>query len=102
MAPQELMKEPDIIARKDGEGWLVDGQCSIYDFLSHFDLGENMEDYDFSTVGGLLLENLQHVPKSGEKTEWQGFSFEVADMDGARIDKIIVKKLPDIEKVAEE
>ena len=101
-APQELMKEPDIIARKDGEGWLVDGQCSIYDFLSHFDLGENMEDYDFSTVGGLLLENLQHVPKSGEKTEWQGFSFEVADMDGARIDKIIVKKLPDIEKVAEE
>ena len=102
MAPQELMKEPDIIARKDGDGWLVDGQCSIYDFLSHFDLGENMEDYDFSTVGGLLLENLQHVPKSGEKTEWQGFSFEVADMDGARIDKIIVKKLPDIEKVAEE
>lgn len=103
MAPQELMKEPDIIARKDGEGWLVDGQCSIYDFLSHFDLGENMEDYDFSTVGGLLLENLQHVPKSGEKTEWQGFSFEVADMDGARIDKIIVKKLPDnIEKVTEE
>ena len=102
MAPQELMKEPDIIARKDGEGWLVDGQCSIYDFLSHFDLGENMEDYDFSTVGGLLLENLQHVPKSGEKTEWQGFSFEVADMDGARIDKIIVKNLPDTEKVAEE
>ena len=103
MAPQELMKEPDIIARKDGEGWLVDGQCSIYDFLSHFDLGENMEDYDFSTVGGLLLEKLQHVPKSGEKTEWQGFSFEVADMDGARIDKIIVKKLPDnIEKVTEE
>ena len=102
MAPQELMKEPDIIARKDGEGWLVDGQCSIYDFLSHFDLGENMEDYDFSTVGGLLLENLQHVPKSGEKTEWQGFSFEVADMDGARIDKIIVKKLHDTEKVAEE
>ncbi len=101
MAPQELMKEPDIIERKDGEGWLVDGQCSIYDFLSHFDLGENMEDYDFTTVGGLLLENLQHVPKSGEKTEWQGFSFEVADMDGARIDKIIVKKLPDTEKVAE-
>ncbi|MGM9767978.1 MAG: hemolysin family protein [Candidatus Cryptobacteroides sp.] len=101
MAPQELMKEPDIIERQDGEGWLVDGQCSIYDFLSHFDLGENMEDYDFTTVGGLLLENLQHVPKPGEKTEWQGFSFEVADMDGARIDKIIVKKLPDTGKVAE-
>lgn len=90
---QEHLTEPDIIERNDGEGWFVDGQCSIYDFLSHFGLDDTMEDYDFSTVGGLLLEKLQHVPKSGESIEWQGFNFEVADMDGARIDKIIVKKL---------
>ncbi|MDD6252997.1 MAG: hemolysin family protein [Candidatus Cryptobacteroides sp.] len=94
MNAQEQMKEPDIIARKDGDGWYVDGQCSMYDFLTHFGLDENIEDYDFSTVGGLLLEKLEHVPKSGEGIEWEGFSFEVADMDGARIDKVIVKKLP--------
>ncbi|MGM9738694.1 MAG: hemolysin family protein [Candidatus Cryptobacteroides sp.] len=94
MNAQEQMKEPDIIERKDGDGWYVDGQCSMYDFLTHFGLDENIEDYDFSTVGGLLLEILEHVPKSGEGIEWEGFSFEVADMDGARIDKVIVKKLP--------
>ena len=95
MNAQEHMKEPDIVPRKDGDGWFVDGQCSMYDFLTHFGLDENIEEYNFSTVGGLLLENLEHVPKSGEGIEWEGFSFEVADMDGARIDKVIVKKLAD-------
>lgn len=95
MNTQDHNTEPDIIERKDHGGWLVDGQCSIYDFLSHFDLDNSMDDYDFSTVGGLILEKLEHVPKSGEKTEWKGFEFEVADMDGARIDKVIVKKLPE-------
>ena len=53
-----------------------------------------MEDYDFSTVAGLVLDKLEHVPHSGEKIEWNGFAFEVADMDGPKIDKLIVKKLP--------
>ncbi len=94
MNTMEHITEPDIIARKDNDGWFVDGQCSIYDFLSHFELDDEMEDYDFSTVGGLILEKLQHVPKTGEKITWNGFEIEVADMDGARIDKLIVKKLP--------
>lgn len=93
MNTMEHITEPDIIARKDNDGWFVDGQCSIYDFLSHFELDDEMEDYDFSTVGGLILEKLQHVPKTGEKITWNGFEIEVADMDGARIDKLIVKKL---------
>lgn len=84
------VKEPDIIPSKNSEGWIVDGQCSIYDFLSYFDLDEIMEDYDFSTVGGLILEILQHVPSTGEKAEWKAFKFKVARMDGARIDKIFV------------
>lgn len=95
MNTMDHLTEPDIIARADNDGWFVDGQCSIYDFLSHFDLDDTMEDYDFSTVGGLVLEKLQHVPKSGEKITWNGFEIEVADMDGARIDKLIVKKLPE-------
>lgn len=95
MNTQDHNTEPDIVERNDHNGWFVDGQCSIYDFLSHFDLDNSMDDYDFSTVGGLILEKLEHVPKSGEKTDWKGFEFEVADMDGARIDKVIVKKLPE-------
>ena len=95
MNTMDHLTEPDIIARADNDGWFVDGQCSIYDFLSHFDLDDTMEDYDFSTVGGLVLEKLQHVPKSGEKITWNGFEIEVADMDGARIDKLIVKRIPE-------
>ncbi len=84
--------EPDIIERKAGDGWLVDGQCSFYDFLAHFDLEELSADNDYNTVGGLILELLEHVPHSGEKATWNGFTFEVVDMDGARIDKVLVTR----------
>ena len=84
-------REPDIVPCEDG--WMVDGQCSIYDFLSYFDLDDTMEDFDFSTVGGLVLDELEHVPVSGEEITWQGFRFTVTAMDGARIDRIQVRKL---------
>lgn len=84
--------EPDIIARKAG-GWLVDGQCPFYDFLSHFDKEEmDSSDNDFNTVGGLILEKLEHIPQTGETITWNEFTFEVIDMDGARIDKVLVTK----------
>lgn len=89
-------EEPFIIKRttEDG-GWLVDGQCPFYDFLAHFEKEEheNSEDEfdDFNTIGGLILELLEHIPQSGERVSWKEFDFEVLDMDGARIDKILVK-----------
>lgn len=88
-------KEPDIIARHDNDGWFVDGQCSLYDFRMYFDIDDNETDSaEYTTVGGLILDELQHVPVSGEKATWKDFSFEVVDMDGARIDKVIVKRNP--------
>lgn len=83
--------EPDIVERADGDGWLVDGQCMIYDFLSHFDLEEEMQDYEYSTIAGLIIDELGHLPEVGECVEWNRFSFEIVDMDGPRIDKIIIK-----------
>jgi putative hemolysin len=44
------------------------------------------------TLSGLILEILQHVPQTGEKLSWLHFEFEIIDMDGARIDKVLVKK----------
>ena len=90
---EQNKRDPDIIARKDGESWLVDGQCSIFDFLTYFDREDNIEEYDFTTVGGLILDQLEHVPQAGEDITWKGFSLEVVDMDGARIDKVMVKLL---------
>lgn len=88
---EDVNGEPEIVRRKEGEGWLVDGQCALHDFLAYFDkeyLYEN--DSNFSTVGGLMLDELEHIPRSGESMAWKGFKFEVLDMDGARIDKILV------------
>ena len=51
------------------------------------------DETDYNTVGGLVLELLEHIPQSGEKMEWNDFSFEIMDMDGVRIDKILVKIL---------
>ena len=83
-------EEPDIIARANKDGWLVDGQCPIHDFLTYFNRQDLFEKLDFHTVGGLLLQNLQHVPHTGETLQWNGFVLEVVDMDGARIDKVLV------------
>lgn len=83
-------EEPDIIKRVNKEGWLVDGQCSLYDFLCYFNRSDLFEASGYHTLGGLLLKELQHIPTSGETLQWNGFTFEVVDMDGARIDKVLV------------
>lgn len=87
----DTQKEPEIIQRSNNDGWLVDGQCSFYDFLSYFDKEDLYERCNYHTVGGLLLEQLGHIPQSGEQVEWNNFRFEIVDMDGARIDKILVQ-----------
>ncbi len=84
--------EPSIIQREDGT-WLIDGQYSFADFLHYFDMEDLIADYDFNTVGGLILDELKNIPQTGEKIKWSGFEFEVMDMDGARIDKLLVKQL---------
>ena len=85
-------EEPDIVARGGNDGWLVDGMCPMYDFLRHFDIEDSMEDFEYTTVAGLILDELDHMPVAGEKVNWGEFQFEVVDMDGARIDKVIVTK----------
>ena len=82
-------EEPDIILRKDGS-WLIDGQCSFYDFLSYLKWKIYIPNIIIITLSGLILQQLGHVPKTGELLQWNDFLFEIVDMDGARIDKILV------------
>lgn len=84
-------EEPEIIQREDGS-WLIDGQCSFFDFLTHFKMSELYSDNEYNTISGLILEELEHIPQSGEKVTWKTFTFEIMDMDGARIDKVLVTK----------
>ncbi len=90
--PQSGQEEYGIVERKDGS-YLVDAQIPFYDFLSHFEKTEwmNEGEHDFDTLAGFVLHELEHIPKTGEQFEWNGFEIEIIDMDGQRIDKLLIK-----------
>ena len=90
--PQTGQEEYEIVKRTDGS-YLVDAQITFYDFLSRFEKTEwmNEGEHEFDTIAGFVLHELERIPVTGETFEWRGFEFEIVDMDGQRIDKLIVK-----------
>ena len=90
--PQTGQEEYEIVKRNDGS-YLVDAQITFYDFLSRFEKTEwmNEGEHEFDTIAGFVLHELERIPATGETFEWRGFEFEIVDMDGQRIDKLIVK-----------
>lgn len=90
--PEEEDDEYVIMERKDGS-YLIDGQIQFYDFLTKFNktIWINEGENEFDTLAGFILHELKRIPVTGDTFEWRGFDFEIVDMDGQRIDKIIVK-----------
>lgn len=84
--------EYTLAQRADGT-WLVDGHYPLHDLLVRLERGHLVRDVDVDTVAGLVLDQTGHIPKAGDRITWMGLSIEVADMDGARIDKVIVTTL---------
>jgi len=83
-------EDPPCIEREDGS-WLVSGAASA-DLLSDR-LGVAMpDDRDYSTVAGFALWVLKRLPETGETFNYDGFRFEVVDMDGRKIDKLLVQR----------
>ena len=101
--PQSGQEEYGIVERHDGT-FLIDAQIPFYDFLSHFEKTEwmNEGEHDFDTLAGFVLHELEHIPITGEQFEWNGFDFEIIDMDGQRIDKLLVKISEEIKDEMEE
>nr|WP_262921791.1 hemolysin family protein [Flavobacterium amniphilum] len=87
-------EEFQLIAREDGT-WLVDGHYSLHDFLTYFDMDDLITDYEVTTVSGLIMTELSYIPKVGEKLIWNKMELEVIDMDGVKIDKVLVRSLKD-------
>jgi len=86
----EQGEEPPLVERDDGS-WLVSGAASA-DLLSDR-LGVNLpNDRDYSTVAGFALSVLKHLPETGEKFRHDGWSFEIVDMDGRKIDKLLASR----------
>src|SRR5215208_6573473 len=101
--PQTGIEDYEIIQREDGS-YLVDAQIPFYDFLSRFGKADwaSDEEYSFDTLAGCILQELERIPHTGDKLKWRGFEFEVLDMDGHRIDKVLVKPSQEIKEEMEE
>lgn len=84
-------QEPEVIQREDGS-WLLDGMLSIDEVKEILDVDElpGEERGNYQTLGGFIITQLGHIPKSSDYVEWEEFRFEVVDMDGNRIDKVLV------------
>lgn len=101
--PQQNVSDYEIVEREDGT-YIVDGQIPFYDFLTRFEKTEwmNEGEHDFDTLAGFILHELERIPKTGDKLNWKGFAIEIIDMDGHRIDKLLVSISKELREEMEE
>ncbi len=87
--------DPSAIQREDGS-WLVDGTLSVERFKEMFGIQElPAEDRgNYHTLAGFVVSFLGHIPTAADHFSWGGFRFEVMDMDGNRVDKVLVMPEP--------
>ena len=83
--------DPTATKREDGS-WLVDGKMLIDDFKMLFNIDEMPEEEKnfYQTLGGFVMFQLGRIPQAGDGFEWDGFGFEVMDMDWRRVDKVLL------------
>lgn len=89
----EFESEPLATQRQDGS-WLLDGMLANDDFKELFNLRRLPDEEEYETLGGFVLLHLGRIPEPADKFEWGGMTFEVMDMDGNRVDKVLVTTLP--------
>ena len=88
----EAEAEPSAVRREDGS-WLIDGRTDINHVERIIERRGLQADGDYHTLAGFVLWELGHVPRIGEHLDWRGLRFEVVDMDGRRIDRVLVTPL---------
>ena len=88
------LEEKEFIKRDDGS-FLVDGTVPIDEFKEHFDIKKLPSEKSglFHTIGGFVMERIGRIPVSGDKFEVENLKIEVVDMDGNRVDKILVSQV---------
>jgi putative hemolysin len=81
-----------VVRREDGS-WLADGQVELQDLERALGTGGLATQSDFMTLAGLILEHLERIPQVGEVLMVNGWRLEIVDLDGNRIDKVVVSRL---------
>ena len=97
-------EENRIVEREDGT-WLVDGLLDVDEFKEFFHIDKELpreEDDLYKTLGGLMNLLFGRIPREGDKTSWDGYTFEIVDMDNTRIDKILVSYVEPVVEQTEE
>ena len=82
-----------MITKKDDNSWMVDGMTPIDEINILIGIEEINSEGRFDTIAGFLLDHLNKVPQEGDKVLKYGYSFEIIDMDGMRVDKILITNL---------
>jgi putative hemolysin len=85
--------EESVIRREDGS-WLIDGMLRVDELKDYLNI-DDLPDIDagnYETLSGLMMTQLGRIPVSGDHFEWEGLRFEVVDMDGRRVDKVLISK----------
>lgn len=92
--PTDKHEEDAQLIQRDDGSWLVDGLAPIEIVKGKFKLAAlpNEEKGMYHTVGGFALMYLGRVPKAGDRFNWGGYTFEVLDMDGNRVDKVLISR----------
>ncbi len=87
----DQQEEPMAVQREDGS-WLVDGMYSVEDFFELFRIEDHQRQQrgNYQTLAGLVISQLARIPTAADHFEWQGLRFEVMDMDGNRVDKVLI------------
>jgi putative hemolysin len=87
------LEEPQATQRQDGS-WLLDGMLEVDEFKEIFKLNALPHEDEYETLSGFVMVSLGRVPQTADNFEWHGYRFEVIDMDGRRVDKVLVTTLP--------
>ena len=85
-----------MIRKRDDDSWVVDGMTPIDEIHILIGIEEINVEGGFDTIAGFLLDHLNKVPQEGDKVIKYGYSFEIIDMDGMRVDKILIKNIGQI------
>ena len=83
----EALDEPEAVRREDGS-WLLDGVLTLEEFKDVLGI-DRLPEGDYQTLAGFVITQLGRIPKAADRFEWDGYSFEVVDMDGHRVDKVL-------------
>ncbi len=91
--PDEDEKDELNIIKRDENSYLIDGKTLIFELNQYFQkeiIEDNISQY--TTISGFIISKLQSMPNTSDKVNYENYEFEIMDMDGVRIDKVLMTK----------